>query len=216
MSGASEAPRGRAEVDELPGFRYQLPETPVATASADIGHVAVRVELHLSGELDITTTPRRVPAETDALRACTLRALRAMCRGLMVTGLGSYTPAIGSAAGNRFAQTGYQFHAPNTMAFAGRCSVGFAQNCECGMVTVTGEVQYSLDVTAMPHNGRMSEDDGAAKQNAWFLRYEQELASIGMLVLAGVPIAPGRLVGAGGRNGQVPASTSPENDSPIP
>ncbi|HEU5474582.1 MAG TPA: hypothetical protein VFV67_28380 [Actinophytocola sp.] len=188
----------------------------MATASADIGHVTVRVDLFLTGELEVATTPRRAPAETGALRACTLRALRTMCRGLMVTGLGSYTPAIGSAAGNRFAQTGYQFHAPNTMAFGGRCSISFAQSCECGMVTVTGEVLYSLDVTALPHNGRMPEDDGPGRQNAWFLRYEEELASIGMLVLAGVPIAPGRLVGATGRDGQRADSTSPENDSPIP
>lgn len=179
---------------DAPSFRYRLPETPVATASADIGHVSVRVELFLTGELEISTSPRRAPAETGALRACTLKALRAMSRGLMVTGLGSYTPGITSSAGNRFGQTGYQFRAPNTMAFTGGCGIGFARHCECGTVTVTGEVGYSLDVTAVPLGTRLAEQ-GRTEQGAWFLRYEQELASIGMLVLAGVPIAPGRLVG---------------------
>jgi hypothetical protein len=195
MSGASEASQAGADADGLPGFSYRLPDTPVATAAVDIGHVNVQVELFLAGELDITTTrARRMPAETGALRACTLKALRSMCRGLMVTGLGSYTPMIASAAGNRFDQTGYQFRAPNTMAFGGGCAIGFAQSCDCGTVTVAGDVSYSLDVTAMPHNGRMPDDADQGKQNAWFLRYEEELASIGMLVLAGVPIAPGRLV----------------------
>jgi hypothetical protein len=194
MSGASEASQGCADADGLPEFRYRLPDTPVATAAADIGHVNVQVELFLAGELDITTRVRRMPAETSALRACTLKALRSMCRGLMVTGLGSYTPTIASAAGNRFDQTGYQFRAPNTMAFCGGCAIGFAQGCDCGTVMVAGDVSYSLDVTAMPHNGRMPDDADQGKQSAWFLRYEEELATIGMLVLAGVPIAPGRLV----------------------
>jgi hypothetical protein len=179
-----------AAAERSPSFRYHLPTTPVATASADIGHVGVRVELYLSGDLDITAAARRTPVETGALRACTLRALRAMSKGLMVTGLGTYTPTIGSGAGHRFAQTGHQFRAPNTMAFGGDCAIGFAQRCDTATVTVAGDVRYSLDVTAMPAGGRVLD----VHANAWFVRHEEELASIGMLVLAGVPIAPGQLV----------------------
>jgi hypothetical protein len=192
MAGSFEFPRG-AGVGEAaePAFRYALPATPVAAANVDIGHVGVQVELFLAGELDVITTARRPPVDAAAFRACTLKALRAMAKGLMVTGLGSYTPTITSGARHVFTQTGHQFRAPNTMAFAGACTISFAQRCECGTVSVAGDVRYSLDVTAMPLNGQLADPPGAS---GWFVRYEEELASIGMVVLVGVPIPPGQLV----------------------
>jgi hypothetical protein len=199
MVSTSDVPVGSAGVEgghtssAPPGFRYAFPETPVATASADIGHVGVRVEVFLAGELDIAATTPHSPGETGRLRACTLKALRAMTSGLMVTGLGSYSPAIKSSAGLRFNQTAHQFRAPNTMAFAGDCSIDFARRCDVGTVLVGGDVRYSLEVTAGPVNGQL-DGAGPGKPNAWFVRHEQELASIGMVVLVGVPVAPSRLV----------------------
>src|SRR4051812_6772875 len=101
----------------LRAFRYTLPTTPVATASVDIGHVGVRFELFLHGELDISAA-RGQGAEDRAVRTCTLKALRAMAKGLMVSGAGSYSPTIGSAAAHGFSQVGYRFTEPNTMTFA--------------------------------------------------------------------------------------------------
>jgi hypothetical protein len=177
-------------------LRYALPTTPVATAAVDIGHVGVQFELFLSGELAIDATP--VPAGTDqrAVRACTLKALRAMAKGLMVSGVGSYSPTIGSPAG-AFNQVGYRFQAPNTMTFLGTCSIDFAQRCDTGTVSVTGDVRYSLDVTAMPSDGRPLEANESTQARAWFLRHEEELASIGVVVLVAVPIAPGQLISEG-------------------
>jgi hypothetical protein len=129
-----------------------------------------------------------------AVRACTLKALRAMAKGLMVTGAGSYSPSIGSAAGHAFSQSGYRFTEPNTMAFAGSCTINFGQRCDCGTVTVSGEPRYSLEVTALPADGRTAESAGSGQAGAWFVRHEQELASIGVAVLVTVPIAPGQLV----------------------
>jgi hypothetical protein len=192
MTDSSDFPSGPTGLDAGERvFRYRLPATPVAGAAVDIGQVCVRVELFLAGDLDVLATARRPGAEPGALRACTLKALRAMAKGLMVSGLGSYTPAITSGKGHRFSQTGHQFREPNTMAFAGACTIDFVQRCECGIMLVTGDVRYSLDVSAMPLSGRVAEMP--ATGNAWFVRHEQELASIGMVVLAGVPIAPGRL-----------------------
>src|SRR5439155_5658717 len=108
--------RRKAMVPTKPGlraFRYTLPTKPVATASVDIGHVGVRFELFLHGELDICAA-RRAGADDRAVRACTLKALRAMAKGLMVSGAGSYSPTIGSAAGHTFGQSGYRFTEPNT------------------------------------------------------------------------------------------------------
>ena len=176
----------------LRAFRYTLPTKPVATASVDIGHVGVRFELFLHGELDICAA-RRAGADDRAVRACTLKALRAMAKGLMVSGAGSYSPTIGSAAGHTFGQSGYRFTEPNTMTFAGSCAISFGQRCDCGTVTVSGEPRYALEVTALPADGRAVESTGSG-QAAWFVRHEQELASIGVVVLVAVPIAPGQLV----------------------
>jgi len=203
MVSTSEFPLGAAGVDGLDevadtvqyrAFRYTMPSAAVASASVDIGHVGVQFELFLHGGLDITATIPRAPVDHRAVRACTLKALRAMAKGLMVGGIGSYSPSIASGAGHRFQQNGYTFREPNTMTFAGDCSIDFAQRCECGIVTVTGELSYSLDVTAMPSDGRMTETAGSTQTKAWFLRHEEELASIGVVVLVAVPIAPGQLV----------------------
>jgi hypothetical protein len=174
-------------------LRYTLPTTPVATAAVDIGHVGVQFELFLGGELAISAAPLRPGTDPRAVRACTLKALRATAKGLMVSGIGSYSPTISSAAG-AFVQVGYRFQAPNTMTFVGTCSINFAQRCDCGTVSVAGEVRYSLDVTAMPSDGRPLEVTEPTQARAWFLRHEEELASIGVVVLVAVPIAPGQLI----------------------
>lgn len=194
MVPASEFPLGNADVRVSPAaLRYTLPTTPVATAAVDIGHVGVQFELFLSGELAISATPLRPVADDHGLRACTLKALRAMVKGLMVSGVGSYSPTISSAAAV-FTQDGHRFQAPNTMTFAGGCSISFGQRCDCGTVSVTGDVRYSLDVTAMPSDGRPIEVAESTQARAWFQRHEEELASIGVVVLVAVPIPPGQLV----------------------
>jgi hypothetical protein len=175
-----------------PSFRYALPSAPVAAAAVDIGHVGVTIELYLDGTLDVTADR---DAEDGAIRACTLKALRAMAKGLMVSGIGSYTPTITSAAGHRFTQIRHQFREPNTMAFAGTCAINFAQRCDCGTVTVAGDAGYSLDVTALPTGAKsVLGADNAGNGRAWFVRHDEELASIGVVVLIAVPIAPGALV----------------------
>jgi hypothetical protein len=195
MVPASEFPLGDTGVRVPPAaLRYTLPTTPVATAAVDIGHVGVQFELFLGGELAISATPRRPVPDARAVRACTLKALRAMAKGLMVSGIGSYSPTVASASGHVFNQVGYRFQPPNTMTFVGSCSINFAQRCDCATVSVTGDVRYSLDVTAMPSDGRPLEVTEPTQARAWFLRHEEELASIGVVVLVAVPIAPGQLV----------------------
>ena len=187
----------------LRAFRYPLPSTPVATASVDIGHVGVRFELFLHGELDISVE-RRQNADDRALRTCTLKALRAMAKGLMVSGAGSYSPTISSAAAHEFSQVGYRFAEPNTMTFSGSCAINFGQQCDCGTVIVAGDARYSLDVTALPADGRAVEPVGSGQAGAWFVRHEQELASIGVVVLVAVPIAPWQLLAASPAEERVP------------
>jgi hypothetical protein len=172
-------------------FRYTLPRAPVAGASVDIGHVAVTIELLLSGELDVTALD--VTGGTlahDALRAGALTSLRAMAKGLMISGLGSATPSISATAGHRFTQRRHDFRAPNTITFAGDCAVAFSQHWDGVDVTVTGEVGYSLEVTAAGESTRAAD---TTSTRGWFVQHEQELASIGMLVLVTVPIAPAHL-----------------------
>jgi hypothetical protein len=191
MVPTSESPWGPGGAG-LRAFRYALPTTPIATAAVDIGHVGVQFELFLAGDLAITHAPYSDDIEDGDVRACTLKALRAMAKGLMISGVGSYSPTISSTARHMFSQVGYRFQAPNTMTFAGDCTIEFAQPGESGTVSVAGDLRYSLDVTAMPADGRLTAPPDQAR--AWFLRHEQELASIGMVVLVAVPIAPGQLV----------------------
>jgi hypothetical protein len=201
MVPMSDLPLGSAGLDNPPHqprrsrvFRYAFPSTPMATASVDIGHVGVGFELFLRDALEVTANVRRAATDQRTLRACTLKTLRAMAKGLMVSGIGSYAPAI-NAPGLRFSQSGYRFRPPNTMAFAGSCVIDVSRRCECGTVNVAGEVAYSLDLTAMPADGRLA-DAEPTQENTWFLRHEEELAAIGVVRLVAVPIAPGQLAEA--------------------
>jgi hypothetical protein len=158
-------------------FRYMVPESPVAGTTVDIGHVAITIELYLTGELDVST--RGGPA---ANRSCALKALRGMARGLMVRGLGSHNPNIGSSEGNTFRQRSHDFGAPNTVTFAGDCDIGYDRRCGTTEVTVTGALGYTLEVTAT-QTGTMIP-----------ARHDGQLASIGVVVLVAAPIAPAGLV----------------------
>jgi hypothetical protein len=176
---------GAVEAGERVSFRYTLPTAPVAGAAVEISHVAVGIELVLSGELDVVA----VAEDRDAPRAGALTALRAMAKGLMIRGLGSPTPSISATAGHRFTQRRHDFRAPNTITFAGDCVVDFTQRGKGITVAVTGDVGYSLAVTAA--GARTAATDTS---RSWFQHHEKELASIGMVVLVAVPIAPAHLV----------------------
>lgn len=175
-------------------FRYALPVTPVASAAVDIGHLGIRIDLVLSGELDVTGTSAESTA--DLVRPCALKAVRGMASGVMVRGLGSASPAISSTAGHVFTQLRHEFPAATTVAFAGRCEIDFGRRCDRAEVSVRGTTGYSLEVTALSTTG----EPVAASSNGrnWFVRHDGELASIGMVVLVAVPIAPARLVAAEG------------------
>lgn len=165
-----------AEAEDHVPFRYALPPTPVAGAAVEIDHVAVTVELRMTGELDVLTT-----APADRTRA--LAALRTVAKGLMIRGLGSPAPSITATAGHRFTQRHHDFHTPDTVTFTGDCTIAFTQQT----ITVQGDATYALTVTAASTHAT---DDNA---RTWFLRHEKELASIGMVLLIAAPITPGRL-----------------------
>ncbi|MPZ84777.1 MAG: hypothetical protein GEV28_32100 [Actinophytocola sp.] len=175
-------------------FRYALPDTPVAGAAVDIGHLGIRIDLVLTGDLDVVgrvtgSTVDSAAATGDAVRACALTALRGMASGVMVRGLGSAAPALTSTAGHVFTQQRHDFPATGGVAFAGRCAIDFGEHCDLAEVSVRGTAGYSLEVTT---NGRAGSASG-------FVQHDGELASIGMVVLVAVPIAPARLVaGEGG------------------
>ena len=159
-------------------FRYTLPPTPLASAAVEIGHVAVTVYLRLSGDLDVL-------AAGDRTRALT--ALRTVAKGLMIRGLGSPAPSVSASGGHRFTQRHHDFRAPNTVTFAGDCAIDVTHDA----VTVRGAATYALAVTALPAGDRAPAEDTTAR--GWFLRHENELASIGMVLLVAAPITPGRL-----------------------
>lgn len=171
-------------VPELPPavFRYTLPSRPVAAAAVDIGHVAVTIGLRLSGELSVQAEP----TAGDVTRDGALTALGAVAKGMMIRGLGSATPSISAAAGHRFTQRHHDFRAPNTVTFGGDCAIGFTQRHDGAAVTVSGQLGYSLEVTA-------ERPPSATAPRGWFRRHEKELASIGLVLLVAVPITPYRL-----------------------
>ncbi len=181
-------------------FRYALPATPVARAAVDIGQLGIQIDLVLSGDLDVTGTGSGDESAGESpvadVRACAVKALRGMASGVMVRGLGSPSPAITSTAGHVFTQLRHDFPAATTVAFAGRCEIDFNRRCECAEVGVRGTTDYSLEVTVLASSGKPV----AVPENGrnWFVRHDRELASIGMVVLVAVPIAPARLVAAEG------------------
>ncbi|MFC4856154.1 hypothetical protein [Actinophytocola glycyrrhizae] len=166
-----------AETGDHVPLHYALPSTPVAGAAVEIDHVAVTVELRLTGDLDVL-------AAAPADRGDALAALRTVAKGLMIRGLGSPAPSVSATAGHRFTQRHHDFHTPDTVTFAGDCVIGFTQHA----VTVQGTADYALTVTAASDHA--TPGDSA---RTWFLRHEKELASIGMVLLVAAPIQPNRL-----------------------
>jgi hypothetical protein len=163
-------------------FRYVLPSGPVAGTAVDIGHVAVTIGLLLVGELEVMVGP----GPEDGLRGAALSALGIVAKGVMIRGLGSATPSISAAAGHRFTQQHHDFRAPNTVTSTGDCDVDFTHQHDGVPASVRGQLTYSLEVTA-------ERPPSATAPQGWFRRHEKELASIGLLLLVAVPIAPERL-----------------------
>jgi hypothetical protein len=186
MAGTSEFSQAEAA---LAAFSYTLSGATVASASVDIGHVAVTVTLAFRGPLSITAVTSDTPL--PRVRARTLAALREMAAGVMVGGVGSTVPRITTGTGHVFTQTGRSFRPPNAVLFSGTCEVGFVR----GEVRVSGSVGYALDVSALPHHEAEPPPwDGSPDARAWFVRHEHELSSIGVIVLAAVPFDPAPLV----------------------
>jgi hypothetical protein len=179
-------------------FRYTLPATPVACAAVDIGQLGIRIDLVLTGDLDVTGISSG--SNVDSVRACALKAVRGMASGVMVRGLGSASPAVTSTAGHAFTQLRHEFPATTTVAFAGRCEIDFDRGCDRAEVSVRGATDYSLEVTVLSTVGTSAGEQAAGQANGrnWFVRHDGALASIGMVVLVAVPIAPARLVAAEG------------------
>jgi hypothetical protein len=151
----------------------------VAGAAVDIGHVAVTIALLLTGELDVLATG-------DTTRASALAAVGGVAKGVMIRGLGSATPSITASAGHRFTQSHHDFRAPNTVIAAGDCVVDFTSRHDGVAVTVSGQVAYSLEVTA-------ERPPSATAPRGWFRRHEKELASIGLVLLVAAPVDDGNL-----------------------
>jgi hypothetical protein len=181
-------------------FTYALPAEPVAGAAVDIGHVTVTIGLLLTGDLEVLAGPGPVDAGrtadtgrtadvgriADAGRTAALAALGTVAKGVMIRGLGSATPSV-TAAGHRFTQRHHDFRAPNTVISAGDCAIDITGRHDGVAVTVSGQVDYALEVTA-------ERPPSATAPRGWFRRHEKELASIGLVLLVATPIAPVRLV----------------------
>ena len=155
-------------------FRFTLPDSPIAAASADIGHVAVSLALTLAGDVHV------VCPSMDEARP----VLDRISEGVFVSGLGTDAPSVTCTARHSFTQDGTVFDGPSTMVFTGGSVIDYAQDG----VEITGEVTYQLAVTVAPHNREPVAHPDAA---AWFSRNGGTLASIGAIVLIGRSVSVG-------------------------
>lgn len=149
--------------------RYTLPDTPIAAASADIGHRAVDLALTLTGHVEVAWTGEA--ADEPA-------ALDRISEGVFISGLGTEAPSITCPASHRFVQRGNAFVRPATMVFHGDGVIDFRH----GGADVTGTFAYALAVTVTPHNGDVV---AGAGPDQWFSRNGGTLAAIGAIVLIG-------------------------------
>jgi hypothetical protein len=149
-------------------FRFTLPDSPIAAASADIGHVAVSLALTLAGDVQVVSPS---PAEARPV-------LDRISEGVFVSGLGTECPSVTSTARHQFTQAGVTFVGPSTMVFTGGSVIDYAQDG----VEITGDVSYQLAVTVAPHN---REPEVHPDASAWFSGNGGTLASIGAIVLIG-------------------------------
>ncbi|MBE1464431.1 hypothetical protein [Kibdelosporangium phytohabitans] len=149
--------------------RYTLPDTPIAAATADIGHVAVDLALTLRGA--VVVTPADGPTDE-------LAVLDRISEGMFISGLGTDAPSITCPASHRFAQRGTTYLKPATMVFHGDCAIDFNHD---GAIA-TGTFGYELAVMVTPHNG---EPVHVSSSEQWFTCNGGTLASIGAIVLIG-------------------------------
>jgi hypothetical protein len=149
-------------------FRFTLPDSPIAAASADIGHVAVDLALTMNGHVQVVS-----PSKAEAHPV-----LDRISEGVFVSGLGTDVPSVTSTARHRFTQDGTKFVGPSTMVFSGGSVIDFEEDG----VSVMGDVEYQLAVTVAPHNREPEAHPDAA---AWFSRNGGTLAAIGAIVLIG-------------------------------
>ncbi|MFC0108662.1 hypothetical protein [Kibdelosporangium aridum] len=148
--------------------RYTLPDTPIAAATADIGHVEVDLALTLSGHVMVTST-----SSSDVRPV-----LNRISEGVFISGLGTGEPSVTCPAKHRFTQVESTFEHPATMVFSGVSVIDFGQDG----VDVIGDVEYRLAVTVTPHNRALEPQNDA---DQWFSRNGGTLASIGAIVLIG-------------------------------
>lgn len=149
-------------------FRYTLPDSPIAAATADIGHVAVDLALSMSGDVQVVSVSQ---AEVRPV-------VDRISEGMFISGLGTEAPSVTCPARHRFTQARTTFVGPSTMVFSGASLIDFGQDG----VDVIGEVEYHLAVTVAPHNHAAEPQANAAQ---WFSRNGGTLASIGAIVLIG-------------------------------
>nr|WP_157528011.1 hypothetical protein [Kibdelosporangium sp. MJ126-NF4]CEL17015.1 hypothetical protein [Kibdelosporangium sp. MJ126-NF4]CTQ91755.1 hypothetical protein [Kibdelosporangium sp. MJ126-NF4] len=146
--------------------RYTLPDTPIAAATADIGHVAVELELTLTGQVTVD----------GPFSSADLATLNRISEGVVVSRLDTESPSVTCPAGHHFTQRGTTFLHPVTMVFHGSSVIDFGYE----QAVVTGEVDYRLAVKVSPHN---REPEPHVDPDQWYSRNGGTLASIGAIVL---------------------------------
>ncbi|PPK67643.1 hypothetical protein V5P93_005330 [Actinokineospora auranticolor] len=197
-------------------YRYRLPGTPVATATVDIGHVAVTVELGLAGDLDVTTAapdaaqpPTVAPVsggpvlndksedDREAAPVGTRVRDRVAARddalaAVREVGASVMVGGVGSPRPRITAGAGHRFQQTGRR-FRNPDTVEHEGECAIDFtherVRVRGRARFRLTVSATTDRDRPD-------ARTWLTRHEHERSAIGMVVLVAVPPAPDALAPA--------------------
>lgn len=168
-------------------YRYLPPGQIVARAMTYIDEVLLQFTLQFSGSLliecvdDASGTPPQATEDSPALQ-CAGAALELIADGLFISAVRGDEPRIESSGGHRFTHQTSSLIGPRTRRFVGQCSIDLLGGRNPG-TTVSGSLQYTLDVTAA------APSDPVVGSDMWSARYDRSLASIGAVVLAPVTVS---------------------------
>lgn len=182
---AAQFPASFAE-NGAPALKYSWPDIPIATASVDVGHALVTLELTLTGESTVVFPNGLAGATFDqnGLSVSAGYALDGLTNQISVTNLGSDNPSLAAAVGSEFLQVSASPLTPNSIEFSGSGHVDYTVPTEHGDAKVTGQIGYKLKVTITPHSMPQEEPERVPDHApSWVERHSESLVAVGVIVL---------------------------------
>ena len=172
----------------LPAFRYNLPNIPVAKATAVTPNAVVELELLLRGNVQATPSGsvRGVSVDQTGFRLQADTVVNGLNHGMRINGIGRNEVSIGTTWGTDLESNEVRFTPPNRFAYIGQVALNFNRALPVvGVINFRGQVGFELraTVTPLPFHGP------EAMERSWWERNWERVVGTGLIVGAGLLVA---------------------------